>query len=99
MRTIKKYVESIEEELEDAQRYAENYIEHKVRGDMSKANRYHEMAEDELKHAGYIHGFATEEIQNISKVYTAPVEMQEKWEKEHKRFVEKTAWIRQMLVM
>ncbi len=99
MRTIKKYVHRIEEELEDAKEYAEDYVEQKVKGNMAMANKYKEMSNDELKHAGYIHEFAVKEIEDISKVYTAPVEMMEKWEKEHKTFIEQTAWIRQMLAM
>ena len=65
----------------------------------SNCGLYKEMSNDELKHAGYIHEFAVKEIDEISKVYTPPVEMMEKWEKEHKTFIEKTAWIRQMLAM
>ena len=67
MRTIKKYVHRIEEELEDAKEYAEDYVEQKVKGNMAMANRYKEMSNDELKHAGYIHEFAVKEIDEISK--------------------------------
>ena len=56
---------------------------------MQLANLYKEMANDELKHAGYLH----------DKVFTPTEEMEEKWEKCHKRFVEKTAWIKQMLTL
>lgn len=99
MTIIKKYVEHIEEELEGAKDYAEKYVEHKVWNDMTKANKYKEMAHDELRHAMTIHEFATEQVHEISKVYTPPVEMMEKWEKAHKEYVEKVAWIRQMLNM
>ena len=99
MRIIKKLVHRIEEELEDAKEYAEDYVEQKVKGNMAVANRFKEMSSDELKHAGYIHEMAVKEIEEISKVYTPPVEMMEKWEKEHKTFIEQTAWIRQMLSM
>ena len=99
MRTIKKYVEMIDEEIESAQEYAEKYVECKAKGDISKANRYKEMATDELKHATYEHEWAVKEIEEISKVYTAPIEMQEAWEKAHKEYVEKVAWIKQMLAM
>jgi hypothetical protein len=99
MRSIKNYVEAIDEELEDAKDYAEKYVERKAKGDMQSANRYKEMSSDELKHASYIHEWAVKEIDEISKVYTAPVEMQEAWEKAHKEYVEKTAWVKQMLAM
>ena len=64
---------------------------------MQTATRYKEMANDELKHANYIHEWAVKEIDEISKVYSAPVEMMEAWEKAHKKYVEKVAWIKQML--
>ena len=99
MRTIKKYVDMIDEEIESAKEYAEKYVECKAKGDMNRANRYKEMANDELKHSSYIHEWAVKEIEEISKVYTAPVEMMEKWDKAHKEYVEKVAWIKQMLSM
>ena len=97
MRHIKKYVTDIDEEIEGAKDYAEKYVECKAMGDMEKASRYKEMANDELKHAMYIHGWAVAAITEISKIYTAPVEMQEAWEKSHKKYVEQVAWIKQML--
>ena len=99
MRTIKKFVEHIEEEIEDGKRYAEKYVEAKAKGNMSVANRYKEMAADELKHANYLHEMAVAEITELSKVYKPPVEMQEKWDKAHAEYVEKAAWVKQMLTM
>lgn len=99
MRMIQKYVEAIDEELEGAKNYAEKYVEHKAKGNSSAATKYKEMAHDELKHAGYEHEWATKEIEELSKVYTPPAEMLEKWEKAHKGYVESVAWIKQMLAM
>lgn len=99
MKAIKMYVESVEDEIEGAKCYAEKYVESKAKGDMSRANRYKEMANDELKHAMYQHEWAVMAIEEISKVFTAPVDMQEKWEKAHKEYVEKVAWVKQMLAM
>lgn len=99
MTKIKHYVETIDEELNGAKDYAEEYIECKAKGNMPWANRYKEMANDELKHAMYIHDKAVADIDELSKVYTAPVEMQDAWDKSHKEYVEKAAWIKQMLAM
>lgn len=99
MRIIKKYVEMIKEEIESAKEYAEQYVEYKAKGDMQKASRLKEMANDELKHANYEHELAVKEIEEISKVYTAPAEMMEAWEKAHKEYVDHVAWIKQMLSM
>lgn len=99
MRSIKKYVDHIHEEIEGAKEYSENYIEWKVKGNMQRANTYRDMAHDELNHAMNIHAFAVEDINELSKVYTPPVAMQEKWDHEHKVFVEEVARIKQILSM
>jgi hypothetical protein len=99
MKAIKMYVDSIEEEIEGAKDYAEKYVEAKAKGDVAKANRYKEMANDELKHAMYLHEWAVATIDEISRVYKAPAEMEEKWQKAHKEYVEKAAWVKQMLAM
>lgn len=97
MRYIKDYIESIDEEIHDAKEYAEKYVECKAKGNTANATRYKEMANDELKHAMYQHEWAVKEIEEISKTYTAPLEMQDSWNKSHKEYVEKVAWIKQML--
>jgi hypothetical protein len=99
MRSIKKYVDGIEDEIDGAKEYAECYVEAKARGDMNRANRYKEMSLDELKHAMYQHEWAVAEIDAVSKVYKPPVEMEEAWKRAHKDYVEKVAWVKQMLAM
>ena len=99
MKKIKEYVEAIKDEIEGAKDYAEKAVECKVKGNAMKASRYREMAEDELKHAMYLNEWAVAEIEAISKVYTAPVDMMEKWEREHKKYVEDVALIKQMLTL
>ena len=99
MRSIKKLVDHIKEEIEGAKEYAENYIEYKAKGNIQRANKYRDMANDELNHAMNVHEFAVQDIEQLSKVYTAPVEMQEQWEHEHKKFVEEVARIKQILAM
>lgn len=99
MKMIKDLVEHLDEEIEGAKEYAEKYVEYKAKGNMSRANKYKEMATDELKHTGYIHEFAVQEIEELKKIYTPPVDMLDKWNKAHKEYVEKVAWIKQMLTL
>lgn len=99
MRMIKNLVEQLDDEIEGAKEYAEKYVEYKAKNNMARANRFKEMANDELKHAGYIHDMTVQEIEELKKVYTAPAEMREKWDKSHKEYVEKVAWIKQMLTL
>lgn len=91
--------DKIKDELCSAKEYAENYLSEKAKGNSQLANRYKEMANDEIKHAMYIHDIAVAEIESLRKIYTPPQRMLEKWEKSHTKYVEKTAWVKQMLAM
>ena len=104
MTWIKELADEIMDELHSAKEYAEEYLTYKSKDDGSKnfgtwAKRYHEMAEDEIKHAGYLHDRVVEEIAELRKVYNPPQEMLEKWNADHKKYIEKAAWIKQMLTM
>jgi hypothetical protein len=94
---IKKLADEIMDELDSAKEYAEKYVEYKANNDTQWAARFNEMAKDELKHAEYLHELVVNMIQKLSTVYTPPQEMQEKWDADHKKYVEKAAWIKQML--
>ena len=99
MTKIKKLADEIMDELNSAKEYAEDYLTYKAKDNIAWANRYKEMATYELKHADYIHERAVEEIEELRRVYTPPQEMLEKWDSDHKRYIEQAAWIRQMLTM
>lgn len=100
MRSIQKLAHRIQEELEDAQRYAELYVEKKAAGKQQWASKFQKMAEDELQHAAYLHEFAVAEIDQLKTVFKSPpASMMDAWESEHKAYVEKAAWIKQMLSM
>lgn len=99
MTKIKKYVEQIKEELDGAKGYAENYVEQKVKGNTPMANKYKEMANDELKHAGYLHELVTTEIAEIQKTIKPPENMVQRWEAAHVEYVDNAAWVKQMLTL
>ena len=59
-----------------------------------------DMSIAELGHAMRLHDYAVQDIEQLKTVYPdIPVEMQDKWDRSHKEFVEKTAWIKQMQAM
>lgn len=99
MKMIQKFVDAIDDELHGAEKYADKFVECKVNGNNAAAEKYHEMAHDELKHAMYEHGFAKEAIDKLSKFYTAPPEMLKKWEESHLKYIEKAASIKKLLEM
>ena len=98
MERIKRLADEIKDELCSAKEYAEEYLTLKAK-DNQFYKYYDEMAHDELKHADYLHEIVVAEIDELSKVYTPPEEMMEKWNADHKKYIEKAAWIRQMLSM
>ena len=97
MERIKRLAEELMDEIHSAKEYAEEYLTFKAKDDGTWANRYKEMAQDELKHAGFIHDRVVKDIEELQRVYTPPQEMMEKWDADHKKYIEKAAWIRQML--
>ena len=99
MTKIKKLADEIMDELDSAKEYAEEYLTYKAKDNSAWAKRYEEMAHDEIKHAGYLHDRVVEEIEELRKVYTPPQDMLEKWDADHKKYIEKAAWIKQMLAM
>jgi bacterioferritin (cytochrome b1) len=99
MTRIKELADEMKDELHSAKCYAEEYLTFKAKDKNTWATRYKEMAQDELKHAGYIHERVVAEIDELRKVYTPPQEMLDKWDTDHKKYIEKAAWIKQMLTM
>ncbi len=89
----------IDEELEGAKCYAEKYVDFKAQGKNEWANKFKTMAADELSHATILHDVATAEINQLKTVYTAPPAMQEAWDRSHVEYVDKAAWVKQMLTM
>lgn len=100
MKKIQEYVEKIDDELCDAKDYAEKYLYFKAKGDNPKLSKYYlEMSQNEIQHSTYLHDMVVEEIETLKKVYKPTTEMEEAWDKSHKQYVEKVAWIKQMLAM
>lgn len=100
MTKIKRYVEGINEELNDAKAYMETALEYKAAGNTARYTRYKEMSIQELSHAMSLHEFAVQDIEQLKTVYPdIPQDMQDKWDHSHIDFVEKTAWIKQMQSM
>lgn len=99
MKIIDKMIESLMEEVEGAQEYAEKFVENKARGDINRANRFKEMSHDELKHAGYIRDLCIVDLDELKKVYTMTDAEEEAWERACRCANEKMAIIRHMLAM
>jgi hypothetical protein len=99
MKTLDRMIEHLEEEVEGAREYAEKYIDCRAKGNIPRANKYKEMAQDELKHAGYIRDFAIADAEGIKRVHTLTEEEEHKWEHSHKKLNDEIAMIQHLLSM
>lgn len=97
MRKIHRIIHSVKEELCGAQEYAEKYIEKKGEDNSAWANRYREMANDELRHASYLHELLAEKANEIRSVYKLKEDDEEAIERCNKKYAERSALIKQML--
>lgn len=99
MKIIGDIVKLIDEEIEGAKCYAEKYIEHRANGMDQWADRFHQMAKDELQHANVLHEYAVGEIEKVNKVFKPRADMQKMWDESHKKYVDCVAWVEEMLNM
>ena len=100
MQKIKEIIEKLDDEIKDAKSKAEEYADFKLAGDRQEASASKQAALDELKHADLYHTRAVKEIQRIKQVYPEPpAKMMEKWEKEHHEYIDRVAFIKQILSM
>ena len=93
LKKVQWYMGRIEEELDDAQTYAEKYL---LNSGWSQewGKMYHEMARQELTHAVYLRKMADEHIKMLEHV---PEETEEAWEHCQRRAIERTAEIESIL--
>ena len=97
MKIIHEMLEALEDELEGAEEYSEKFIENKARNNMTRANKFKEMAMDEMKHFSYLHEMFVQDIDEIKRVYTMTETEAEAWEHGHKHLLEKMAMVKGML--
>ena len=97
MKDIKIIVEQIEEELEDAEKYAKSALYYKhLDSDMSRM--YAELSRQELNHSDILHTQAVRMIKlQKEKGIEAPASMQAVWDWQHERMVEHVGKIKALL--
>ena len=97
MKEIKILVEHIEEELEDAEKYAKAALYYK-HFDPDMSRMYAELSRQELNHSEMLHTQAVKLIkQQHEKGVQSPPAMQAVWDWEHERMIEHTSKIKALL--
>lgn len=99
MKMLKEKLEHLEEEIEGAREYAEKFIKCKSGGNMARANRFKEMAQDELKHATYLRDMDLVDVADLKKVYNMTEEEESMWEHGQKHLTDQIAMVMHILSM
>ena len=100
MKKIKEYVDGMAEEIDGAKEYIEKALWYKSNSNTIRYNKYKEMAIQELGHAEALHTFAVEDIAKLQEVFPeVPADMMDKWNDAHRHYVDKVAWVKQMISM
>lgn len=99
MKMLDKMMDELHEEVEGARDYAEKYIDCKARGNIPRANKYKEMASDELRHFTTLRDFAIADAEGIKRIHTLTENEVEAWEHAHKKINDEIAMIHHLLSM
>ena len=97
MKILDKMIDCLHDEVEGAREYAEKYIDSKAKGNIPRANKYKEMANDELKHASYLREFAIADAESIKRVHPLSEEEATAWEHAHRRLNDEIAMVHHLL--
>ena len=91
MKEIKDLARNIEEELDDACKYAQLAIDNKT-ADPSMADTYKELSVEEMEHAMKLHEHVVEKIEKYRKANGDPPErMMGRYEYMHEQYTDKAA--------
>ena len=97
MKIIKKLAEMIEEELEDAEKYAKCSLKHRD-DDPELSHVFHELATEEMRHADMLHGEVVKLIEKHKREHgDPPAAMLAVWEYVHERNIEKAHAVKILL--
>ena len=96
MKKIKHLVEQIQEELHDAEKYAECAMKHKD-DDRELASAYHRLAGQELEHSHILH----DQVVRIIREHGGepPAVMKAIWDWEHEKMIEQEKEVKTLLEM
>ena len=99
MEIIKCLAEYIEEELDDAEKYAKAALHHKDT-DRELRQTFEDLSRQELSHSDKLHAQAVRLINaKKSAGVTVPASMEIVWKWEHEKMIEKTAHVHRLLDM
>lgn len=96
MKKLEKHLDHIREELEGAIEYAEDYIGEKMKGNATKAQKFREMAMQEMQHAANWYEWTEQYCSELNTVMPLSDEDLDEWDKCKRYYANKTAIIKYM---
>lgn len=97
MKKFEKMLCHIAAELDGACEYAEDYVGEKMKGNTAKAQKFREMATQELQHAANWYDWTEKYGEELKTVMPLSAEDTEDWEACKRKYADKTAIIKYML--
>ena len=97
MKIISDLVNNMDDEIEMAKIYAQNFLIYNADNNVQWADRFRQMAYESVDHADVLHQLAVETIEKMQRKYVPPEEMVKAWKKEHVNYVNTVNWIRDMI--
>lgn len=98
MKAIRKLIDELMDEVCGAKKYALCYQKYKSEKP-SWANKYMEMATDEIRHASYLHDIVLDMITVERETNEPPQFMLEMWDEKHNEYIEKVALVKTILAL
>ena len=96
MKKFRKMIEHIAEELDGAVEYAEDYIGEKMKGNATKAQKFREMAMQEMQHAANWYEWAEQYSSELNTIMPLSDEDLDEWDKCKHYYANKSAIIKYM---
>lgn len=97
MKKLEKHLDHIREELEGAIEYAEDCIGEKMKGNATKAQKFREMAMQEMQHAANWYEWTEQYCSDLTAIMPLSAEDMEEWDKCKRHYADKIAIVKYML--
>lgn len=97
MKIISDLIDNMDNEIELAKIYAQNYLAYNADNNREWADNFRKMAKECVDHSDKIHDLAIITIDKMSKTYNPPEEMERIWKKQHTRYIDVANWIMDMI--
>lgn len=97
MKIIRELIDNMEQELDLAKLYAQNFLIYMADGEEEYSEMFKRMAKESLQHVEYMRDFSETVFEKLHKSYTPPEAMIRVWEKKNAMYIDVAKWLKDML--